>query len=94
MLVFEDEGWYGWQFEGVSLAIGQHSEVKGAAGEPQRIILNLEAEDVKKEYHRIKAAGAVIVKDLYQMQGAWIATFADPDGNYFQVVSRWEDVKK
>ena len=90
---YADEGWYGWQFEGASLAIGAHSEVKGKAKEPQRVILNLEAEDVKKEYERVRGLGAVVVKELYEMEGAWIATFADPDGNYFQVVSPWEDAK-
>jgi len=28
------------------------------------------------------------------MGGAWIATFADPDGNYFQLVSPMEPEKR
>jgi len=24
------------------------------------------------------------------LEGGWIATFADPDGNYFQLMSPWE----
>jgi len=33
--------------------------------------------------------GAVVVKEPYQMDGmpGWIATLADPDGNYFQLMS-------
>jgi predicted enzyme related to lactoylglutathione lyase len=85
-----EDGWYGWKARTGSLTIGEHSEVKGKAKEPQRIILNFESKDVKKEYERIKGLGATVVKALYEMEGAWIGTFADPDGNYFQVMSPWE----
>ena len=86
----EDGGWYGWSIGGTYLSIGEHSEVKGQAKEPQRIILNLETEDVKGEFERIKATGATVVKEPYEIGGAWIATFADPDGNYFQLMPPWE----
>jgi predicted enzyme related to lactoylglutathione lyase len=82
--------WYGWKVGSSFLSIGEHSEVKGEAKEPQRIILNLESKEVKEEYERIKETGAKVIKELYEMQGMWIATFADPDGNYFQVASPWE----
>jgi predicted enzyme related to lactoylglutathione lyase len=85
-----DGDWYGWKAGNGNLTIGEHSEVKGKAKEPQRFILNFESKDVKKEYERIKSLGATVVKELYEMEGAWIATFADPDGNYFQVMSPWE----
>jgi predicted enzyme related to lactoylglutathione lyase len=81
---------YGWGFGGAYLSIIEHSEVKGRASEPQRVILNVEAQDVQKEFDRIKAAGATVVKDPYELQGVWIATLADPDGNYFQLMSPWE----
>ena len=87
---YSDMGWYGWRFGDFSLGIGEHSEVKGKAKEPQRLILNLETEQVKEEYARIKALGVKVVKELYEMEGGWIATFADPDGNYFQLVTPWE----
>jgi predicted enzyme related to lactoylglutathione lyase len=29
----------------------------------------------------------VVIKEPYEMEGGWIATLADPDGNYFQLVS-------
>jgi predicted enzyme related to lactoylglutathione lyase len=32
-----------------------------------------------------------VVKEPYELQGMWIATFADPDGNYFQLMSPWEE---
>ena len=44
-----------------------------------------------------KNTGANVVKELYEMegmQGMWIATFADPDGNYFQLMTPWEEDNK
>lgn len=88
---WQDGGWYGWQFGDIHFDIGEHSEVKGKTKEPQRIILNFETEKVKEEFERIKKEGAEVIKEPYEMQGAWIATFADPDGNYFQLMSPWEE---
>ena len=82
--------WHGWQVGSCFFNIGSHSEVKGKAKEPQRIILNLETKEVKEEFERIKGVGATVIKEPYEMQGAWIATFADPDGNYFQLMTPWE----
>ena len=45
---------------------------------------------MKDEFERIKAAGATVIKEPYEMGDAWIATLADPDGNYFQLMSPWE----
>ena len=83
-------GWYGWRFGGAFLSVGQHSEVKGRAAEPQRVILNLETKEVRAEFDRIKAVGATVIKEPYELEGMWIATFADPDGNYFQLMPPWE----
>ena len=85
-----EDGWYGWSLGGCFLMIGRHSEVKGKAKEPQRLMLNFQSRTARKDAARIKAAGAKVIKDLYQMEGAWIATFADPDGNFFQVMSPWK----
>lgn len=82
-----DGGWYGWQSGNNSLTIGEHSEVEGRAREPQRVILNFESEAVKEEFERLRGAGAEVVRAPYELGGGWIATFADPDGNYFQLVT-------
>ena len=87
---WSDGDWSGWQTGGAFFAIGPHSEVKGKTKEPQRVILNFESAQVKEEAARVKALGATVVKELYELEGSWIATFADPDGNYFQVVSPWK----
>lgn len=81
----------GWKVGSCFFGVGEHSEVKGNSKEPQRIIFNIETENVKEEFERIKSLGAKVIKEPYEMQeNMWIATFADPDGNYFQLMSPWE----
>ncbi len=50
----QDGSWSGWQVGSTFFSVGEHSEVKGKAKEPQRIILNFETKEVKKEFERIK----------------------------------------
>jgi len=85
-----EDNWYGWQTGKTHFMVGAHSEVKGKAKEPQRLIINLETKEVKKEFERIKELGAKVIKEPYEMEGMLIATFSDPDGNYFQLTSPWE----
>lgn len=87
----EEGGWSGWSIGNTFITIGEHSEVKGKSKEPQRVIFNFETEEVAQEFERIsKIDGATVVKEPYDMGGAWIATLSDPDGNYFQLMSPWE----
>src|SRR5258708_7483224 len=66
---FADGGYSGWQVGSGSLIVGPHSEMKGAAKEPARVLLNFETTEVKDEFARIKGVGAVVVKEPYQMEG-------------------------
>jgi predicted enzyme related to lactoylglutathione lyase len=50
-------------------------------------MFNFETKQVKEEFERMKALGAVVIKEPYELQGMWIATLADPDGNYFQLMT-------
>ena len=87
----DDEGWYGWLVGNTYFMIGEHSEMGGKTKDPGRIMINLETKDVKGEFERIKKIeGAEVVKEPYEMGGMWIATFADPDGNYFQLMPPWK----
>ncbi len=90
----EANGWFGWQAGDGSLAIGPHSEVKGRNKEPGRILLNFQAADVKEEFERVKGLGAEVVAEPYEPggggSGMQMCTFADPDGNYFQLTTPWE----
>jgi predicted enzyme related to lactoylglutathione lyase len=82
-------GWYMWGGNS-ALSIGEHSEVNGQAKEPARVILNFETKEVKEEFERIKSGNVTVVKEPYEMGGGWIATLADPDGNFVQLVTPWE----
>lgn len=88
-----DGDWHGWLVGKCFFNIGKHSEIKSKAKEPQRLIFNFETKDVKKEFERIISLGATVIKEPYEMSGMWIATCADPDGNYFQLVTPWNDQK-
>ena len=86
---FADGGYAGWKVGAAFVTVGPHSEMKGSAREPARVLLNFETAEVKEEFARIKGVGATVVAEPYQMDGmpGWIATFADPDGNYFQLMT-------
>jgi predicted enzyme related to lactoylglutathione lyase len=71
---------------GGKLALGVHSEVKGASKDPNRVMVNLSAGDCQAEYERLSAAGVKFVRPPAQeMGGVIIATLADPDGNLLQL---------
>ena len=83
----EESGFFGWQAGSTYFSVLTHSEMDGAAKDHGRVMFNFETTQVKEEFERIKAFGATIIQEPYQMGEAWIATLADPDGNYFQLVT-------
>ncbi|MGI8683768.1 MAG: VOC family protein [Acidimicrobiales bacterium] len=88
----EENGWFGFRAGDGGLVIGPHSEVKGRNEQPARVMLNFSTPDVKAEFDRIKALGAEVVAEPYEpMPGSdmMMCTFADPDGNYFQLSTPW-----
>jgi len=86
-MVDAENGFYGWQAGSAYFSILDHSEMGGKTKDPGRVMLNFETTEVKDEFERIKALGATIIRAPYEMEGGWIATLADPDGNYFQLVT-------
>jgi predicted enzyme related to lactoylglutathione lyase len=86
-MVDSEHGFYGWQVGSAYLAVLAHSEMTGNTKDPGRVMLNFETSQVKEEFERIKALGAVVIRAPYEMGSEWVATLADPDGNYFQLVS-------
>jgi predicted enzyme related to lactoylglutathione lyase len=87
---WEDSGYTGWMIGTGYVTVGPHDKVKGKSAHPGRVIWNIETPDVKGEFERLKAAGATVVVEPYspgeETEGL-IATFADPDDNYFQLMS-------
>jgi predicted enzyme related to lactoylglutathione lyase len=86
-MVDNEHGFFGWQAGSAYLSVLDHSEMGGNTKDPGRVILNFETSQVKEEFERIKTLGGTVVRAPYEMEGGWIATLADPDGNYFQLVT-------
>jgi predicted enzyme related to lactoylglutathione lyase len=75
------------------ITFGPHDKVQGRNAHPERIMFNFETKDVKGEFDRIKKLGAMVVAEPYHPMEdtkGMIATFADPDNNYFQLMTPWE----
>ena len=89
--LLRDGGYTGWQLGSGFVTVGPHSEVKGKNAHPGRIIWNIESTDVQGDFERFKAAGATVIAEPYSFESdpvdTSIATFADPDDNYFQLMS-------
>ncbi len=86
-MVDSENGFFGWQAGAAYFSVLEHSEMGGKAKDSGRVLINFETTQVKEEFARIKTAGAVVIQEPYEMGGGWIATLADPDGNYFQLIT-------
>ena len=87
---FNEGGYAGYKLGESMFVIGPHDKVHGENKTPERVIFNFETEDVEGDFKRIKDMGAKVIKEPYDPSGGKdmsIATFADPDGNYFQLAS-------
>ena len=88
-----DGGYSTWVVGSGGITIGAHSEVHGSNEQPGRFIWNIETDDVQGDFNRMRDAGAIVVREPYQfegMEGTWIATLADPDNNYFQLITPFD----
>ena len=86
-MVDNENGFFGWQVGSAYLSVLEHSEMVGNTKDAGRVMFNFETTQVKEEFERIRAAGGSVIREPYEMGGGWIATLADPDGNYFQLVT-------
>ena len=90
---WDDGAYFGWLIGSGAVTVGPHDQVHGKNKEPGRIIWNIETADVRGQFEKLKAAGATVVKEPYdpaentEFSGMLIATFADPDNNYLQLMS-------
>ena len=87
---FSDGGYTGWQIGSGNVTVAAHDQVSGPNAQPGRLIWNIETPDVQAEFDRMKAAGAIVIREPYGFEeapGALVATLADPDDNYFQLMT-------
>ncbi len=85
-----DGGYTGWLIGSGFVTVGPHDQVHGRNAQPGRMIWNIETADVKDQFDRFVAAGAIVVREPYRFddnRDELIATLADPDDNYFQLMS-------
>jgi predicted enzyme related to lactoylglutathione lyase len=84
-------GYTGWTLGSGGLMVGPHDEVKGSNAEPGRLIWNIQTPEVRREFERMTSAGGTVIREPYNPGGdasdMLLCTFADPDGNYFQLAS-------
>jgi predicted enzyme related to lactoylglutathione lyase len=94
--VWNESGYTTWQIGSGWVTVGPHDQVHGKNAHPGRLLWNIETADVKTEFDRFVAAGATVVQAPYtpdvgeeadDATEMLVATFADPDDNYFQLVS-------
>lgn len=79
----------------VTFIIEGHSEVRGPAREPQRVLLNFSVADLGSEQRRLEGCGVKFVRDAAEEPGVGVfATFVDPDGNYCQLVEFGLDARE
>ena len=78
-----------WAFDagGTPLLVDGHSETKGGAKEPQRMLVNLFVDDLAAEQKRLEGLGVKFIRTAGKEEwGGVISTFLDPDGNYCQLI--------
>ena len=87
----DNEEAYLFEMKGAGLYITDHSQVKGKNTNPNRVIFNLNVDNIEKEVKRLDKEKVKKIKDIYHIEGyGKIATFEDVDGNYFQLVQTKE----
>jgi len=83
----EDMGDHAYVMGGATLFVDGHSDVKGAAREPQRYLLDFFVDDLAAEQKRLEGLGVKFIRTAGTEEwGGVISTFLDPDGNYCQLI--------
>lgn len=76
---------------GLRLSVGRHSEVRGPARDPYRVMVNLGTDDIHGDYRRLRGAGVTFLRPPEREHwGGWVATLRDPDGNIVQLLQQPE----
>jgi len=83
----EEDQFAGFKIGEANLYVMSHAETHGESHEPQRFMVNIEVDDIEKEEKRLKDSSVKQIEPVYHIEGyGHLSTFADPDGNYFQIV--------
>ena len=73
--------------------IAEHSEVSGKSKDPNRVILNLETEDIEAEYKRLTHKNINFVRPPeLEKWGGKVATFEDPENNRINLIQQVDKI--
>ena len=71
------------------LNLGFHSQVKGPAQDPYRMMVSFGVSEIHSEYRRLSDLGVRFIRvPEREFWGGWVATFLDPDGNVLQLLQK------
>lgn len=85
--VHEEMGDGAFEVGGAALLVDGHSETRGPAKEPQRVLINFFVADLAAEQSRLEQQGVEFIRTAgREYWGGVISTFLDPDGNYLQLI--------
>ena len=71
------------------LTITVHSDVRGTAQDPHRVMVNLEVDDLDGAYARLRELDVTFLRPPETEHfGGRLATLADPDGNLVQLLEQ------
>ena len=88
---WQSEDIRGFMFGEFRLEVAKHDAVSGKNTQPERIFFDIMVDNVRAEFDRIVGLGAKVIQEPYDFADEdmkmVIATLADLDGNYFQLVS-------
>jgi predicted enzyme related to lactoylglutathione lyase len=68
------------------LLIDRRDDVDPRAGDPARMILNVDVDDARAVAARANARGTEWLAPLEDRDGSLFGTAVDPDGNYVQII--------
>lgn len=71
---------------GFLLVIDQRDDVASKTSEPGRVILNFHVDDFDEVEEQLRTAGVDWIAPAEDRPVGRFATFADPDGNYLQII--------
>ena len=75
------------EMKGCNLYIVDDPEVTGKSKDPNRIIFNLEVDDIESEVKRLEGQKVKQITELRHIEDwGYVSAFEDTDGNYIQLV--------
>ncbi|MCH7812265.1 MAG: VOC family protein [Chloroflexi bacterium] len=82
-----DIGENAFNLNGAMFMIDGHSETKGQAKEPHRVLIDFFVDDLAAEQSRLEGRGVKFIRTAGKEEwGGVISTFLDPDGNFCQLI--------